>query len=59
MYSCNQSVEGADVAFVKGASVTNKINKQAIICDEQAWTNKAKDEQAQRRTDFWTNTVKC
>ena len=39
----NQSVESAGMAFVKGANCKELIiwkNKQAIIYDEQAWTNK-------------------
>ena len=32
-------------------------HKNTIIYEEQAWTNKPKDEQAQGRTDFGMNTA--
>ena len=36
-----------------------QINKQKIIYDEQARMNQPKDEQAQGRTEFGMNTVRC
>ena len=42
----SQSVEKADVAFVKGADERNKFfekYKQSVMYDEQVWANKAKD----------------
>ena len=42
----NQSVENADVAFVKGANERNEFfekDKQTVMYDERGRTNKAKD----------------